>query len=105
MIRLRLPAIALLLLLGFSSAASDVSIATENRADIWRQTSQGWLRYGDVLEPPLEYRRPALHPAVVGALEILLTLSAMLAFSGPNVSGTLRVPIPSGTRSVPDTFG
>ncbi len=50
--------------------------------DSWRQTSQGWQRCEDFLAPPIEYRRPALHPAVVGTLEILLSMTAMLALGG-----------------------
>src|SRR5580704_14904131 len=47
--------------------------------DPWRQTSQGWQRCENFLGPPIEYRRPALHPAVVGTLEVLLSVTALLA--------------------------
>ncbi len=52
------------------------------RYDSWRQTSQGWQRCEDFLAPPIEYRRPSLHPAVVGSLEVLLSVTALLALGG-----------------------
>jgi len=57
------------------------SIAGESRLDSWRQTRQGWERREDFLSPSFEYRRPTLHPAVVGSLEVLLSVTAMLALS------------------------
>jgi hypothetical protein len=80
MSRLRFLAIGFWLLPWFAAAASP-STADDDRADTWRQTRQGWQHSEDFLGPPIEYRRPALHPAVVGSLEVLLTMSAMLAFS------------------------
>lgn len=47
--------------------------------DSWRQTGQGWQRCEDFLGPPIEYASPALHPLVVGALEVLLSVAALLA--------------------------
>ena len=49
----------------------------------WRRTTQGWEQL-NLYGPEIEYRRPALHPAVFGSLEILLTVSAMLAFADKN---------------------
>jgi hypothetical protein len=80
MSRLRFLAVGLFLLAWFAAAASP-SRADDDRADTWRQTRQGWQHREDFLEPPVEYRRPALHPALVGSLEVLLTMSAMLALS------------------------
>jgi hypothetical protein len=48
----------------------------------WRRTQEGWQRV-DTFVTPVQYRRPALHPAVVGSLEVLLTMTAMLALSNP----------------------
>jgi hypothetical protein len=81
MFRIRLLAAALFLPICFASISGDTSTATEARIDSWRQTRQGWQRCEDFLGPPVEYRRPALHPAVVGSLEVLLTMTAMLALS------------------------
>jgi len=81
MFRRCMPAIALFLLMWLATATGDTSVATPGRADSWRQTRQGWQRCEDFLGPPLEYRHPALHPLVVGSLEVLLTMTAMLALS------------------------
>ena len=92
MSRLRFLAIGFWLLAWFAAAASP-STADDDRADTWRQTRQGWQHSEDFLGPPIEYRRPALHPAVVGSLEVLLTMSAMLALSNDrraNVHGRTR---------------
>jgi len=62
-----------------SEAAAPV-MATEDIAAGWRRTRDGWQRV-ETFCPPIPYRRPALHPVVVGALEILLTMTAMLALS------------------------
>jgi len=53
---------------------------SDGRLPAWRRTVDGWERptwstVGSGMSPP------ALHPAVVGALEALLTLLALLAFS------------------------
>ncbi len=80
MSRLRFLAVGFFLLAWLVAAASP-STAGEARIDTWRQTRQGWQRSEDFLGPPIEYRRPALHPALVGSLEVLLTMSAMLALS------------------------
>lgn len=57
--------------------------------DGWRRTRHGWQRMD---QWPSAYRsqRPLLHPMVVGLLECLLTLSALLAFSKPIASPETR---------------
>jgi hypothetical protein len=77
MSRLRFLAAGLFLLTWFVAASP--STGSEQRADTWRQTRQGWQHSEDFIGPPVEYRRPSLHPAVVGSLEVLLTMLAMLA--------------------------
>jgi hypothetical protein len=80
MLRLRSLAIGLFVLTVIIAAASPTP-AADGAPDTWRQTSQGWQHSEDFLSPSVEYRRPALHPAIVGSLEILLTMSALLALS------------------------
>jgi hypothetical protein len=86
MLRIRLFIIGLFMLTWLTSTAARTS-PTELAAggsmglDAWRQTRQGWQRCDVFLTPPIEYRRPALHPLVVGSLQILLTVTAMLIFS------------------------
>ncbi len=88
MSRLRFLAVGFLLLAWFAAAASP-TIADDDRADTWRQTRQGWQHSEDFLGLPVEYRRPVLHPAVVGSLEVLLTMSAMLALSNDRRARTI----------------
>jgi hypothetical protein len=80
MYRLRCLIIALFVMLWFTSLAAAPAMATEDASGGWRRTANGWQRI-EVLGPGIPYRRPALHPAVVGLLEILLTMTAMLALS------------------------
>jgi len=56
------------------------AVAIEDMSGGWRRTREGWERI-ELFRPVIQYRRPALHPAVVGSLEILLTMTAMLALS------------------------
>jgi hypothetical protein len=88
---LRILAIGLFLLACFAAAAEGPSTAVEDGADTWRQTRQGWQHGEDFLGPPIEYGRPALHPAVVGSLEVLLTMSAMLTFSDNRRTRAARI--------------
>jgi hypothetical protein len=66
-------------LLVWLAAGGDSCARDAERFDSWRQTRLGWQRCEEFLGPPIEYRRPALHPAVVGMLQILLSATAMLA--------------------------
>jgi hypothetical protein len=56
------------------------ALAIEDVSGPWRRTREGWQRV-ELFGPQIPYRRPALHPAVVGSLELLLTMTAMLALS------------------------
>lgn len=60
------------------------AVAVQDVSGGWRRTREGWQRI-ELLRPAIPYRRPALHPAVVGSLEVLLTMTAMLALSANNV--------------------
>jgi len=77
--RFRWLIIALLVLPWFTSEAP--AALAEDASGGWRRTREGWQRV-ECLRPPIPYRRPGLHPAVVGSLEVLLTTTAMLALSG-----------------------
>ena len=81
MLRIRLLAVGLFVFTWLAGAAATPLTGAEAGLDSWRQTRQGWQRSEDFLAPPLEYRRPALHPLVMGSMEILLTVTAMLTFS------------------------
>ena len=78
--RFRWLIIALFVLPWLASEAIAPLAATEDMSGSWRRTRQGWQRV-ECFQPPIPYRRPALHPGVVGALEVLLTMTAMLALS------------------------
>jgi hypothetical protein len=77
--RLRWLIFALFVLPWLASNAIAPAAASEDSGG-WRRTNQGWQRM-EFVPPANEYRRPALHPAVVGSLELLLTMTAMLALS------------------------
>jgi hypothetical protein len=62
-----------------SQLPSDTSPAPGELAANWRRTAQGWERLA--LPGPASTAAPTFHPVIVGALEILLVLGAMLAFS------------------------
>lgn len=49
---------------------------------LWRRTRDGW-QHARWLAPDeaIPFRRPALHPAVIGMLQILLSAAALVAFS------------------------
>lgn len=50
-------------------------------ADVaWRRTQHGWQR-ATWLAEPVPPRRPTLHPGVVAALELLLSVMALVAFA------------------------
>jgi hypothetical protein len=64
----------------------------------WRRTPHGWQKVSYWQPAPPPYR-PALHPAVVATLEILLSLIALVAFApqaGPAASP--RQPAPRTDR-------
>jgi hypothetical protein len=72
--------IAVFVALWFASAATAPAIATEDTSGGWRRTREGWQRV-EFFRPAMSYRQPSLHPAVFGVLELLLTMTAMLALS------------------------
>ncbi len=72
--------IALFLVPWLAGNAIAPSDAAEDMSGGWRRTNHGWQRV-EVVCPPMQYRRPALHPALVGSLEVLLTMTAMLSLS------------------------
>jgi len=82
--RLRWLIIAVFILSWLASEAATPAIATEDMSGGWRRTREGWQRI-ELFCPAIEYHRPALHPAVVSSLELLLTMAAMLAFSKEGV--------------------
>ncbi|HUT90892.1 MAG TPA: hypothetical protein VMY37_15415 [Thermoguttaceae bacterium] len=53
--------------------------APDRPLDSWRRTPDGWQR-ATWLAPQTPIRRPALHPVVVGLLELLVCLAALVAF-------------------------
>lgn len=53
--------------------------ATGASLDSWRLTRDGWEQ-ASWLTPPTSRPAPSLHPAVVGLLELLLSLTALVAF-------------------------
>ena len=55
--------------------------APPRQLDCWRRTPRGWEQ-ADWLAPEIPERCPALHPGVVGLLELLVSVTALAAFSG-----------------------
>ena len=68
-----------------SEPASSSSDATHG----WRRTNHGWQRL-ESLHRPASSEPPSLHPAIVGGLEILLTLTALVAFSAGDPAAESR---------------
>ncbi|MGO9110638.1 MAG: hypothetical protein ACLP9L_15560 [Thermoguttaceae bacterium] len=87
--------IAVFVLPWLASNAAAPAVATEDMSGGWRRTNEGWRRI-ELFRQPVQYRRPALHPVVVGSLEVLLTMTAMLALS--NDWGTRRPSEPQGRK-------
>jgi hypothetical protein len=85
-----------IVLLWFASQATAPAMAADGLSGAWRRTNTGWERV-ELLQSQPDYRRPALHPAVVGSLETLLTVTALVAFSGRRRvgRGTLIVTLPT----------
>ena len=74
----------LLVLVGFVGLAcnlpSDRASPAENPAAAWRRTNRGWEQL-DVRPAAEKQPRFTLHPAIVGGLQILLTLAAAAVFA------------------------
>ena len=78
--RYRWPIVAVFVLSWLANATPAPAVATEDVSGGWRRTREGWQRV-ELVCPAIQYSRPALHPGVVGLLEVLLTMTAMLALS------------------------
>ena len=74
----------LLILAGLGYLASELSLGNDSPqpepTTQWRRTVDGWEKPDWLTsDPPI--RRPALHPTVVGLLQIFLALGALLFFA------------------------
>ena len=65
-------------------AADDQHIAST-----WRRTRDGWQR-ASWLPEAAAAQQPALHPAVFGALELMLAMAALLAFAADAPAGRAK---------------
>jgi hypothetical protein len=63
-----------------SRLPSERNSPAEDPAAAWRRTSHGWEQL-DVQSAAERSTSPTLHPAIVGCLQVLLTLMALVAFS------------------------
>ena len=61
-------------------AAKESRIANESFKAGWRYTKNGWQNRME-WQDPAPVRKPALHPAVVGSLQLLISLAALIGFS------------------------
>jgi len=59
----------------------ETTAATGASLDSWRRTRDGW-EHASWLTAQTRSPAPALHPAVVGLLELFLSLAALVAFPG-----------------------
>lgn len=79
--------------------------ASGARLDSWRRTRDGWEK-ATWLTSQIPSRRPALHPGVVGLLELLLSLTVLVAFSGhPSANAAGDRGSPGSRRKVPHHLG
>ncbi len=84
---MRLIVCLLLLLLGIGWLVSEIELAAAPLIDHsdtgWRRTRDGWERQNSWTdEQPV--REPTLHPTLVGALQILFSVAALIALPGLN---------------------
>jgi len=74
--------LTVLLVLGW--AASELPVAESSAPPpcqwAWRRTSDGWEQESAVVVRPIA-QRPILHPAVVTALQVLVSLTALVGLS------------------------
>ncbi|MEA1952169.1 MAG: hypothetical protein U9N87_12355 [Planctomycetota bacterium] len=54
--------------------------ANESFKSGWRYTKNGWQNLSD-WKKPAAVNKPALHPAVVGSLQLLVCMAVLVAFS------------------------
>lgn len=70
----------ILFLLGWVASEVPCQGPDSQPATVWRRTRDGWEHRDRVLPAPEPYR-PALHPVVIAAMEVLLSATAMLALT------------------------
>ena len=84
-----------LILMGLCWLASEVPLrgtpSVEGLESPWRRTVDGWERKSWWNKQPA-VPQPAFHPALVGGLQILLVVSALVAFSGNNYQRPSHAP-------------
>ncbi len=79
---MRLIGLLLLVLVGLCWLASEVSPQrTDAFESQWRRTVDGWELKSAWARAPSDARPATVHPAVIGTLQILLAVGALLAFS------------------------
>ncbi len=82
---MRLIVCLLLLLLGVGWLVSEIELAAapaiDNSDTGWRRTRDGWERQSS-WAPEQPARKPALHPALIGTIQILFTVAALVALPG-----------------------
>lgn len=84
--------VLVLLLTGIGWLMAEVRIGepslTQLTSSDWRKTRDGWER-PTWLAPPIE-GKPAIHPAVVGIIQLLVSMLALVAFSGESSARRAR---------------
>ncbi len=65
---------------GAAYIAKESQPANESFKAGWRYTKNGWQNRME-WQDPAPVRTPALHPAVVGSLQLLISLAALIGFS------------------------
>ena len=65
---------------GAAHIAKESPSANESFKAGWRYTKNGWQNRREWQDPD-PVRTPALHPAVVGSLQLLISLAALIGFS------------------------
>lgn len=78
------------LLMTVGWAAAEIPVAEPPRAGLayndWRHTRDGWQR-PTWLDASIPARQPTLHPGVLGMLQLLVSLTALVAFPAFTSSG------------------
>jgi len=73
----------LLVLMGLCWLASEISLeGAQTLPSQWRRTVDGWELKSSWARDPPDARPTTVHPAVIGVLQILLAVAALIAFSG-----------------------
>ena len=72
-----------------------ITAGAHRESDGWRRTRSGWeQRSWATPEAPI--RRPALHPGVVGLLELFVSMAALIAFPPMRTASSRTEPKPAG---------